>query len=146
MPFRTPHLSNLDEVGLERHQVHGPEPRLHRGVSGGHLGPARDVGAPIPPDALHHTREVKPAPALQRRDHHVPHGDVDLLQPDLQGRPGHNGIEQFHHLVLQGDAPDGHRRERIRRQAGDHLELPVLGPERRKIGPDDGDRADPVLS
>jgi len=126
---------------------------------GGELGPAREGEHAIPLDTLQHADKVQPALPRQRRDHQVAHRRLDLLEPDLQRRLHHGGVEELQHTVAECDAPDGHRPGsvgfrgarrfalpgRARQQAGDHLELAVLGPERRKIGPDDRDGLDPDL-
>jgi hypothetical protein len=43
------------------------------------------------------------------RDHKVAHRRLDLLEPDLQRRLHHGGIEELQHTVADCDAPDGHR-------------------------------------
>src|SRR2546426_4041398 len=45
----------------------------------------------------------------QRRDHHVAHRRLDLLEPDLQRRLRHGGAEELQHTVAECDAPEGHR-------------------------------------
>jgi hypothetical protein len=85
-------LVTLDQVGLQRRHVHGSQRRVQRRVSSGDVDPARDDDRPILMVPLHYAGKLQAGLVRQRRNHHVAHRCLDLLEADLQRRPRDGGV------------------------------------------------------